>query len=164
MDIRISKISSNDFNSICRIYESLSKLENEYPNFENWYFNVVVKNMVSNERVLFLATDINNARYSGVMILKNSAYEKKICTLRIFDEYQGKGIGSRLIEKSFEILSTSAPLITVSETHLLQFRKILNKYNFKEMATYENYYKSGLKEYTFNGYLPLTPLRNVING
>lgn len=163
MNIKISKISPYDYNSIRCIYESLSDLENEYPDFKNWYFNIVVKNMVSNERSLFIAKDISNDQYAGVMILKNSACEKKICTLRVFDDYQGYHIGSEFIKKAFQVLHTSAPLITVSEKHILQFRKILNKFRFKEMAIYPSYYKQGLKEYTFNGFLPLTPRKTAIN-
>ena len=127
-------------------------LEIEYPNFSNWYHQKVYQGLENGTRSLLIARDNASKKIAGISIIKNY-HEKKICTFRILSEFQHKGIGSKLMEKSLEILETDSPLITVSEDHINEFQNILNKFNFKEIKKYDNYYKEGKFEISYNGYL-----------
>lgn len=86
----------------------------------------------------------------GVSIIKNTQEEKKICTLRVMEKYQNRGIGLRLFEKSFETLQTRFPLLSVSEEKYPDFKKIFDYYGFKLTSIKENYYRIGKKEFFFN--------------
>ncbi|WP_301009007.1 hypothetical protein [Helicobacter sp. UBA3407] len=109
-------------------YHYLKEAKQYYPNFDIWYYqNVILK---------------------GICIVKLS--EKKLCTLRVMENYRNKGIGIRLFEKSFEALNTRMPLLSVSEEKLLSFKKIFDYYGFKLTSIKENYYRKGKKEYFYN--------------
>lgn len=137
----------NEYLSL-EIYSKLFDLNKEYPNFDKWFFNKTVKNK-NRKIILYL---VNND-ISGISILKNEVNEKKICTLRVFSKYQNLGIGSVLIEKSFEELNTETPIISVSESKLNMFTKLFKKYNFKLANVHENYYINKKNEFVFNGVL-----------
>ena len=78
--------------------------------------------------------------------------EKKLCTLRVMENYQNRGIGIRLFEKSFEVLNTRMPLLSVSGEKLLSFKKIFDYYDFKVTSIKEDYYRKGKKECFYNEY------------
>jgi len=134
------------------VFEHLPDLETEYPNFKNWYYGKVCAGLASGSRKIILASSENNNDFAGVVILKNTFQEKKICTLRVDKECRFLGIGSNLIETSLKELGRH-PLITVPEEHLFEFDKLLSKYDFKRMYSYRDYYLKGHIEYTYNGYL-----------
>ena len=94
---------------------------------------------------------IQDEKYIKVVsIIKNTQEEKKICTLRVMEKYQNRGIGLRLFEKSFETLQTRFPLLSVSEEKYPDFKKIFDYYGFKLTSIKENYYRIGKKEFFFN--------------
>lgn len=75
---------------------------------------------------------------------------KKLCTLRVVENYQNKGIGIRLFEKSFETLNTRKPLLSVSEEKLPSFKRIFDCYGFKLTSIKDGYYRPNKKEYFYN--------------
>ena len=76
--------------------------------------------------------------------------EKKICTLYIERNFRNKKIGSQMIKKSFEYLETNKPLITIPEEEYLNFKPLLEKYNFIETKKIKNYYRKNKIEYFYN--------------
>ena len=133
------------------IYKSLSSVIQEYPSFTSWYFKKVIPDIRQGKRDIILYSHEN--RLAGVSIIKVDIDEKKICTLRVFHGFRNKGIGKYLFERSFELLETEKPLITVSESRLPQFSRLFDYYGFRMNKVYPNYYKIGEKEYSFNGEL-----------
>lgn len=132
-----------------QIYTSIKDLTNEYPDFQKWYFEKVLSQLNSYRKILAVFEKENLA---GILITKDQE-EKKICTLRVEEQYRGQGIGSFLMKRSMEILQCQKPLITVSESHLFQFQPLFEKYKFKKVCHYKSYYKKNRREYSFNGYL-----------
>lgn len=130
------------------IYHYLSEAKNFYPNFDLWYFTNVLPSIARKEKQILMIKDEKNLK--GVAIIKNTLEEKKICTLRVMEKYQNRGIGLRLFEKSFETLQTKTPLLSVSEEKYLDFKKIFDYYDFKLTSIKEDYYRIGKKEYFFN--------------
>ena len=76
--------------------------------------------------------------------------EKKLCTLKVFDEFQNKGYGLKLFEKSFDALNTDKPFLTVSEEKYLEFEKIFKYFNFELTSVKKGLYRNNKLEYFFN--------------
>lgn len=131
-------------------YEFLSDLCSEYNNFRQWYYGTVAPGLASGKRLIYAVTD--NETIIAVLILKN-ADEKKICTLRVAESYRHQGIATELLKIACRELQCAKPLITVSSYHIAEFEFLLKKNGFVLFAEYPNYYKQGVTEYAFNGYL-----------
>lgn len=138
------------------VFLFLSEASRYYPSFYEWYFEKVMPGVQKGDRKII--SEIRDGKIAGIAILKNTIEEKKICTLRIAPNYQNRGIGVRLFKKSFEILQTNKPLLTVSEEKLAEFHKIFSYFNFEETDVIEGKYRVGKKEYIFNGDLCMKEL------
>lgn len=132
------------------VYLFLSDLCSEYSNFRQWYHDTVVPGLANGERLIYAVTD--NEAIVAVLILKN-ADEKKICTLRVAENHRHQGIATMLLKIASRELQCTKPLITVSSYHIAKFESLLKKNGFVLFARYPNYYKQGVTEYAFNGYL-----------
>jgi len=149
-----------DSSSLCSIGERTAFLKSDYPDFYHWYHRKVCPGLIDRSREIFLAVDIEERHLAGILILKHSRTEKKICTLCVFAPYQRCGIGTRFVEISSECLETSTPLITVSSNHIKEYMDFFKKLSpaapvhFTLYHSYENYYRNSVTEYAFNGTLP----------
>lgn len=128
------------------IYERIKKAKKFYPDFKNWYYSKVIPEVINNKREIILEQRANEI--VGLSIVKFD--EKKLCTLKIFDEYKNRGYGLRLFEKSFERLETNKPFLTASEEKHQEFKRIFKYYNFELTSVKENLYRKGKKEYFYN--------------
>jgi len=150
MNYEIIRYSDINPESLKRVFQSLSLkyLENDsiiqgedkiksflrelaYPNIDIWYNKVIteINNHPKNrEMFICLSNEDDLLSISGLMILKKAYDEKKICTLRVKENHQKRGIGSELIQKALDFLETDKPLITVPEESVEVFSKIFNKY------------------------------------
>lgn len=132
-----------------KIDEFLKDLNKDYPDFRNWLHNkVFVENLLIDRFIII--KEIND-EIVGISIMKLS--EKKICTFRIHSNYRGLGIGTELMEESIGVLGESFPHITISENMLDMFSGIFKKFDFKLFDTYQDYYKIGVTEYSYNDYI-----------
>ena len=99
--------------------------------------------------------NLSFGKINGVLVLKNTNSEKKICTLYVDKESRLNGIGQRFIDIAFNELDTDKPLITVSDNRISNFSRLLKKNNFEIVDSLSNYYSENHVEYTFNGHLYL---------
>ena len=136
-----------------KIYKFVNRLVWEYPGFKQWYTGLFndQKQLNYTREIIICEKDFNIA---GIAILKNDRYEKKICTLRVAKEYQKQGIGSRLIELSFEWLQDDSPMITMHKVKQVEFQPLLDYYGFKLEQKQRNYYNIFSTELVYNGALP----------
>ena len=124
--------------------------QNYYPNIKEWFDKVLNEIKVNNKnREMFLVL-VPKDIIAGILILKNTDSEKKICTIRVWENYQRQGIGTALFEKSFEFLGTKTPLLTLPEECKESFKKILKKYNFIETSSKKDIYRLKKTEYFYN--------------
>lgn len=79
------------------LYHYLKEAKAYYPNFDIWYYTNVVPSI--NNRSKQIITISENNVIKGISIVKLQD-EKKLCTLKVMDNYQNKGIGIRLFEKA----------------------------------------------------------------
>jgi len=131
------------------IYQTISQLKEDYPEFHKWYYKQVKDGILNGDREIIFT--VAKDYIAGVAILKKEQNEKKICTLRVFDNFQYNGIGKKLVIESFDYLHTYKPLITVSSYREHQFRRLFNFFGFEKGSELSNYYSFGKKEITFNG-------------
>jgi hypothetical protein len=127
-------------------YKKLSSAERYYPDFRNWYYKKVVPDILNNQRDFIL--EHRQDKIVGLSLVKYE--EKKLCTLKVFDEYQNKGYGLKLFEKSFEALNTDKPFLTVSEEKYVEFEKIFKYFNFELTSVKNGLYRDNKLEYFFN--------------
>ena len=142
------RIGAVEEQAITAVYEFLSGLCGEYSNFREWYYEKIVPNLASEERLIYAVMD--NETIAAVLILKNTD-EKKICTLRVAEDYRNQGIATALLKVAFKELQCARPIITVSSYHIDEFKTLLEKNGFVLYKEYMDYYKQGIVEYAFNG-------------
>ena len=131
-------------------YQILTKLEESYPDFYDWYWNKVVPGILTNQDQLILAYNKNDL--VGISILKNNPDEKKLRALRITEKFQSKGYGLYLIDESLKRLETDKPLCSVSNKMIDDYSRIfINRYKFDLTYVYKNLYTKDSLEYEFNG-------------
>ncbi len=149
----IHQVSSVDFDLQKKIAQELEPLNFIYPDFKDWLTQKVFRQLITDMRKIFVAQE--NEIICGILILKDTDEEKKICTLRVTPRYSRLGIGSQLIKLAQSELKTEYPVITVSEKHREEFRPIFEKFEFSFHQRYFNYYKEETTEYSYNG--PIEP-------
>ncbi len=135
------------FSQMDQIYNELESARQYYPDFKTWFYKKVVPDVNLKQRKII--TEYRENRLVGVSIIKLFG-EKKLSTLKVFDTYQNRGVGLKLFKKSFEILETSKPFLTVSEEKLPEFEKIFKYYDFQLTSIHQDLYREGKKEYFFN--------------
>lgn len=137
--------------AIIDLQRFLSELTIEYPKHNIWFDRMIKSMFKECDRKILLA--VENQSIIGATILKDTAIEKKICTIRVDKKYQKMGIGKSLVIKSMEELSIDKPIITVSSTKNREFLSLFKYFGFQLEATYVNKYKRDTWEYVYNGIL-----------
>lgn len=146
-----------------RLYNNLKDLADSYPNFGDWFYNIVMPEMEVKDgkrEIIIAISEVENevenkGKYllTGIAILKNTVKEKKICTFRVHKDFRNQGIGTGLFEECFKYLRTRKPKITISENTIELFKNHIENYKFDKCETLDGYYKKGIKEYVYNGRL-----------
>lgn len=135
------------------IYLFLIKLNLEYPCFLNWYHKLFGSEFsLTQGREIILCR--SGKTLAGVSILKKSAEEKKICTIRVDKRFQRLSIGKNLMELSFEWLESDKPLITVRKSMQSEFHNLFQYYGFNLEDQKRGYYRYFSTELSYNGGLP----------
>lgn len=139
-------------------YNFARGLEAVYPDFKAWFRSRVEPEFGSRqparELLLLMASNqYEEKEIAGFAILKRTSVEKKICTFRISDGWRNQGYGERLMQECFKCLGTEQPLITISDKYMDEFRKLIDKYGFRQVQALQDYYLKGSIEYVFNGSL-----------
>lgn len=126
-------------------------LRGSYPNFDRWIVQKVIPGIFDGNRTVML--EERSGAIVGLLILKHTSDERKICTLRVKPEYENRGLGVKLFEKSFEILEVETPLLSVSEVSLPKFERIFKHFGFIFERSYLGMYLPKVHEFAFNGIL-----------
>jgi hypothetical protein len=151
---RTSLIQSPELSQGCLadIASQLSSLRDCYPEFDMWYSDKVVPGISSGHRSILL--EYRRDQLAGFAILKDDGAEKKLCCLRVTENFQRSiGLGIRMFERAFEELGTEKPLLSVSEERLPAFQRIFDHFGFELSAVYDGRYRWGKVEFAFNGLL-----------
>ena len=141
---------SPDHKSLYRGIAELVKSANDtYPDWDNWFFHKFISGLKNGSRKMVVAYN-NLDKPLGIALLKDTAEEKKICCLFVREDCRKSGIAKNLLKKSFAVLKTDKPLLTVSDKHLAELQKLLDKNNFTFSYKKKGAYKENNTENYFN--------------
>lgn len=129
-------------------------LRSSYPHFDNWFASKVLPGIYTGERTLLL--EQRESSVVGLLILKHTSTEKKLCTLRVRPHYESKGLGVRLFETAFKILETEQPLLSVSQPAESKFHRLFAYFGFSKQAVYRGHYLPMVDELVYNGVLDVS--------
>lgn len=136
-----------------KIFLFIKKVSKEYPGFSKWYNHLFeMDDKLCNEREIIICENFN--LIVGIIILKRTKEEQKVCTLRVDERFQHQGIGRCLMEMGFEWLENEKPLITLRESKRKQFESLFLYYGFTLEQSRKNYYRLFNTELVYNGILP----------
>ena len=138
MQYNIREALYQDSNEIMRIQQALLSLRRNYPNFQEWINQKVIAQLGKTRKIIIALS--GQKTIAGVMILKNTVFEKKICTLWVHKEYRKNGIGTALMRYAIKELGTKYPLITMSQESYIEFLPLMKKFNFQLKKCYNGYY------------------------
>lgn len=147
------------FKIIYLVSKFLSDLVKDYPRHNEWYIKMVMSTWLNEDRNILVCIN-SKGQIIGVSILKSSLSEKKICTLRVANKYQNKGIGRELVKKSFVWLDSDKPIVSVSESKKEQFDSIFKYFGFKLEQECIGIYQKDRVECVYNGVLSKQSLLN----
>jgi hypothetical protein len=122
-----------------------------YPEFDLWMAKKVVPGISLGDRSMLV--EYRRGQLAGFAIIKDDGVEKKLCCLRVLNEFKNTGLGLRLFGRAFDELNTDKPLLSVAEERLQSFQKIFDYYGFELSKEYVGRYRVGRVEYSFNGLL-----------
>ena len=159
---KMIRIGYQDQKSIQYAFESLKELRKDYPYFPAWFYTKVTQGIADGSRQLWFAVTIEDI-VAGILILKKSPIEKKVCTLYVREPFRRKGVGTLMMYNAFSQLETSTPLATVSSNQLSKYEALLRHFNFHLHKEYKDYYRYGSVEYSFNGELNTSICDHVAN-
>lgn len=132
------------------VHNFLQDISVNYPKFDNWFFNTVYKEIKSENPERDILVMLDGAFIVSIMILKNSKEEKKLCTIKVHEEYRKQNIATHMFEKSFIELNTLYPQFTVSDNNFPNFDSIIKHFNFKVSYAQNSVYDIGKNEYYIN--------------
>ena len=142
----LSKMTRKDFsNATNEIYLATDYNHNQYQKYFYWFYKKNIPRILDGSGEVIFIMDGNNI--VGLAILKKSPDENKICTFMVCEEYRKKGYSKLLLEKSFEYLGTTMPLITIPFFRLDEFMSIIKSYNWSDDEISDKYLS---KEVIFN--------------
>ncbi len=126
-------------------------LRASYPRFDEWFASKVIPGIYAGERTLLV--EVRDSAAVGLLILKHTDDEKKLCTLRIRPHYESKGLGVRMFQTAFELLETERPLLSISKPSISKFERLFNYFGFEQEAMYQGRYMPNVYELAYNGLL-----------
>ena len=144
----ISSYKEDDIALYDAIYKATKDTSRYYQQYRRWFYVRFLQGLKAQTRIIVYCLCPND-EIAGVILLKKTPAENKICNLRVCEQYQRKGIASTLIEKSLQIFGKQRPLLTISESNYPKFAKLLEKYNFKLQDTQTGKYLGTEKELYF---------------
>ena len=134
-----------------KLYQDILKLtlsvQESYPNYQKWYKNTFLEGLKKGERIILMIE--NNGKLLGCALLKKTTIERKLCTLFVRPDYRKQGIGSRLLERTTEILGQK-PLASVSEKNMKGVFSLFNHFGFHLSGKKKGKYLPQNTEYYFN--------------
>ncbi len=140
--------SSKSLTDLALAYQLVQGLESLYPAFSDWYVNTCMPGVLIGSDLLLVAKD--KQEIVGVALAKKGK-ENKLRCVRVKPQYQSKGVGIHLIERSLKALNVDKPHCTVAEEMIhLYSRPFVNHFHFDLTRVDKGSYRQGKLEYVFN--------------
>lgn len=141
---KLSDFKRKNFSkAINEFYNLTDYNHNQYPDYTKWFFGTNIPRILNNKGDIFFSLD--GLLVKGIIIVKKTVDEKKICTALIDEPYRNQKLGSKLFEEAFKYLGTDKPIITIPKMKINQFEHFINYYNWKITDTINEYYSLEIK-------------------
>lgn len=137
------------------IWSSLTHLEATYPGFGQWLGGTVEPGLLLGSRRVFVRR--SGSVLDGVVIAKREPAERKLCTIWTAPHARSSGVASGLVEEAIDWLEDPAPLLTMPEERMTEFRGLIAAFGFEPTEVLRSYYREGKSEFVFNGRLRRRP-------
>lgn len=147
-----SRLNQHDYfaKMVQQAYNITDHICKDYPKHFEWYWTKEVPRVFNGTGEIIVCTV--GSKLAGVAFLKKDDTERKICTIYVQGTFRGKHIASKLLEKSFEYLGTTTPLISVADYKQDMFKHIIAKYKWELTQTLDKgYYNNKYSELVYNG-------------
>lgn len=145
MSEQIYKLTSEEM----EVLNFLKSMSDDYPSIERWFIDTVIPGYRHGTRHIVKVE--RHGKLAGLGIAKKENDEKKICTLRVTDDYIGRGIGYRLLDDMPHWLDDDKPHVTVGAHKMPMFNKMFDRYNFVKSDQKSGMYVPSKIEIGFNG-------------
>lgn len=156
MNFVVYPLKGTNSQQLYAIGETMSFLKKDYPRFYDWFTSKVIPGINTAQRQIYIASPSDNLDcIAGVMILKDTVQEKKICSLYVAEEYRSNKLGTKFLSLAAEVLKTEKPVITVSSTRANVFSGLFKKFGYSLYECYPEYYSADTHELSYNG--PIEP-------
>lgn len=145
--------SEEEIIRICnKLYDMTNSILEDYPKHKTWFYKKQLPETLdeNGRRDIIFAVDENN-KLLGTSFIKDSDKEKKICTIFVVPNERRRGIGTKLVEKSMQILGTTKPTITLAEYKYPMFEKLIKKYGWVQTDSIIGLYNDSFSELVYNG-------------
>jgi len=141
--------STVSFTGAFAVLPFIKGLDTYYPEISHWFINTVIPGLSLGSDKLIVARD--GVNIAGIALGKMGD-ESKLRCVRVHPDYQGTGLGIRLIDEMLELIEDGKPGATVSEEMLhLYSRPFIKRYGFELSDVSKGQYRRGKLEYVFNG-------------
>lgn len=142
------ELMPRDRNTLKLLNQDIEALAYFYPEIKKWYWNIFAKGFLTDEREVLVAKD-SFGQFAGFSLLKNSLFEKKICTFFILPEFRESSLGKKLMPVAIGMLGEQAVGITVSESVNSSLSPLLSMNGFVVENTEIGLYLPKQKEFLY---------------
>lgn len=142
--MNIEKVNNPDFFNEPSLLLLFKNFSFRYPDFDKWIYKVKSQ-LQSKQRIVYIA-QIDN-KIAGIIIIKDSQYEAKICSLYVSPEYQSLGIGSQLMSLAKGILKDKTVYVHMNESIMDCYGDFFIKHGFAVISIDESKYRKKEREY-----------------
>lgn len=108
------EIMSHNLETLKFLGQDIETLAYLYPDIKSWYWSIFAKGFEGHEREVLIARE-NSGQLAGFSLLKNTFFEKKICTFYILPEFRESGLGRKLLPLAIDVIGGKDIGITVSD-------------------------------------------------
>ncbi len=128
------------------IYALTSSLKEVYPDYHHWFYHTFLEGLKQKQRICVVAK--KSGQIVGCALLKKGPDEKKLSTIFVHPDFHRQGIGTRLMQKSVELLDRPI-LLTVSDDKLSGIQPLLTHFHFYHTHQRPGVYTQTLTEHYF---------------
>lgn len=138
----------HDSSTLNLLRQDINYLSYLYPQINLWYWKTFAQGLYKNERNVLVVRDLDG-EFAGFSLLKNTEFEKKVCTFYILPEFRESGIGKKFLPLAIDVIGGKNVGITASKLVYPTLDPLLLDNNFVLVEKKEGLYKPENTEHIY---------------